>query len=66
MSQNIEAPPGYAAHIQPRPTGYDWQVTSADGRTARGQAPSPASAHQCCDLTITTLEALRRLSRRRF
>jgi hypothetical protein len=63
MPGNIEAQHGYAAHIERRPTGYDWQVTSADGRTARGNAPSP---RQCCDLTITTLEALRRVSRRRF
>jgi hypothetical protein len=64
--ETIEAEHGYAAQIQPRPTGCGWRVTSADGRTAHGHAPTAGSARQCCDLTITTLEALRRAARRRF
>ena len=66
VKRNQQTAHGYAVHIQPQLTGYGWTVTSADGRCARGQAPSPGSARRHCDFTISTLEAFRRLGRRRF
>lgn len=66
MKRNLQTPHGYAVHIQPQPTGYGWTVTSTDGRCACGQAPSAGSARRYCDFTIATLEAFRRLGRRRF
>ncbi len=63
---SIDAARGYAVDIRPGPPGWDWSVTGGDGRTAGGRAPDPLSARRCCDFTIAALEALRRVSERRF
>lgn len=66
MKSNRLAPETYAVTIEALPTGFDWKVTSADGRTVSGRATNRGSARRCCDFTIATLEAFQRLGRRTF
>jgi len=66
MERGVNLRRGYAVQIQPRPAGCNWMVTDCNGRTAKGQASDPGSAHRCCDFTIATLKALQRVGQRRF
>lgn len=66
MARDFDLRHDYVVHIQSRALGFDWKVTSRDGRTASGQAPDAGSARRCGEVMIATLEALRRSARRRF